>query len=112
MRTPTVEAVLGRIEDSVLTPDGRTIGMFTYRTLKTIKGIVESQVIQHGYVDFEVRSVLSGDVDAVTVKQQIQNSFERALGYPINLEFQPVSQLTKGANGKIRLVVSKVRDSK
>lgn len=106
--TPTVESVQGRVEDLVYTVDGRALGMFTYRTLKYIDGLGETQVIQHDYSDFEVNSTVSDGHDPKVLADEVKTSFERALGYPINLRFNRVVQLPRGANGKVRLVISKV----
>lgn len=106
---PMVDEVLGRVEDLIYTRDGRSLGMFTYRTLKLIPGLGETQVIQTDYDEFEVNSVvMSGDVASVSA--QVQKSFERALGYPIRLKFNPVDRLPKGPNGKLRLVISRVEN--
>lgn len=109
LSTPTVQGVVGRIEDLIYTPDGRALGMFTYRTLKLIEGLGETQVIQHDYSDFEVSSTIrDGSRNLEKLADEVKKSFERALGYPIRLRFHRVSQLPKGANGKVRLVISKV----
>ena len=110
LRTPTVERVRGRVEDMVYTPDGRAMGMFTYRTLKYIQGLGETQVIQHDYAAFEVNSVVS-EANAAKFAGLVQQSFERALGYPISLSFKAVERLPRGPGGKVRLVVSKVARS-
>lgn len=108
LKTPTVENVQGRLEDLVYTPDGRALGMFTYRTLKYIEGLGETQVIQHDFADFEVISTKADGRDAQALGVEVKESFERALGYPITLKFNRVGQLPRGANGKVRLVMSKV----
>jgi phenylacetate-CoA ligase len=105
LRTPTVDRIGGRVEDLVLTPDGRSLGMFTYRTLKYIKGLGETQVIQNDFADFEVRSVASA-ADGESLTEQVRSSFERVLGYPITLRFSCVDKIPKGPNGKVRLVIS------
>jgi phenylacetate-CoA ligase len=106
--TPTVESVQGRVEDLVYTPDGRALGMFTYRTLKFIDGLGETQVIQNDYWNFEVNSTVSSAHSSQVLADEVKKSFERALGYPITLQFNRVEQLPRGANGKVRLVISKV----
>lgn len=108
LNTQTVGRVLGRIEDMVYTPDGRALGMFTYRTLKHIDGLGETQVIQHDYADFEVNSTCHPSVDDAAIAMKVKESFERVLGYPIALRFRRLEQIPRGANGKVRLVVSKV----
>lgn len=108
LNTPTVESVLGRVEDMIRTRDGRALGMFTYRTLKHIDGLRETQVIQHDYADFEVNGTIREGFDALELQEMIRASFERALGYPITLRFNLVDQIPRGANGKVRLVISKI----
>lgn len=105
--TPTVDAILGRVEDYVRTPDGRRIGMFPYRTLKLLSGIEASQIKQLGFSDFEVLAVLNPAADADSVTAEVKKSFERALGYPIRVRLEVVNQIAKGPNGKVRSVISR-----
>lgn len=107
LHTQVVNKVLGRVEDMVYTPDGRSLGMFTYRTLKAIDGLGETQVIQHDYAEFEVNSVCDAS-DEGTISAQVKGSFERALGYPVSVRFRCVDRIPRGANGKVRLVISKL----
>lgn len=110
LATPTVEAVLGRVEDRVYTPDGRAIGMFTYRTLKHISGIGESSVVQKSFDQFLVYTVLKEKQSVEEISTEIHRSFERALGYEIRpVTVVSVDSLPRGANGKIRLVTTHVR---
>lgn len=108
MRTPTIESVEGRIEDMVLVRGGKRMGMFTYRTLKEVSGLHEAQVVQRDYDDFCVRVVLADGAESAAVSAAVKDKFERALGYPITLEFQELSEIPKGANGKLRLVVNEM----
>lgn len=108
LNTPVVESVLGRVEDMIRTHDGRALGMFSYRTLKYIEGLRETQVIQNDYADFEVIGTVDEGIDLIKLEAMIRESFERALGYAINLRFNRVDQIPRGANGKVRLVISKV----
>ncbi|MBX3497334.1 MAG: phenylacetate--CoA ligase family protein [Parvibaculum sp.] len=108
IRSPTVRSLLGRVEDHVITPDGRKIGMFTYRTLKTIVGIEMAQVIQYDYDRFDVSVVLTPDAQVNTVEEFIRSSFERALGYQVYVQLQIVDQIPKGPNGKIRSVICRI----
>ena len=109
LESPVVDRVLGRVEDQIHTRDGRSLGMFTYRTLKFVEGLVETQVVQHDYERFEVNCVLENPELRGQVSARIKESFERALGYPIHLEVNVHQSLPRGANGKVRLVISKVR---
>lgn len=109
MSTPTVKSVNGRLEDLVQTTDGRALSMFTYRTLKTVMGLKETQVVQHDFDTFEVVLVPDSAFDHSFVRDQIKANFERALGYSICLSLTVVETIPRGAAGKMRLVVSKVK---
>ena len=106
--TSTVERLLGRQEDLIYTPDGRALGMFTYRTLKFIEGLGDTQVIQHEYSRFEVNTTSFGGAREDALAERISESFERVLGYPVALRLNQVESLERGPNGKVRLVVSRV----
>lgn len=108
VRTPTIESVEGRIEDMVLVRGGRRMGMFTYRTLKEVTGLHEAQVVQRDYDNFCVRAVLADGAESIAVSNAVKDKFERALGYPITLDFQELDEIPKGANGKLRLVVNEM----
>lgn len=106
LNTPTVERVEGRVEDMVYTRDGRVLGMFTYRTLKFIDGLIESQVIQKDYECFILRCVPEPGATFSNIANAVKTSFEHVLGYEIELDIEVVERLPKGANGKVRLVQS------
>jgi len=108
LKTPTVVQIHGRLEDTVRTSDNRSLGMFTYRTLKDIEGLRETQVIQKDYADFEVNCVVAPGADPSKTRKKIKEAFERTLGYSIHLHFNNVEKIPRGPNGKIRLVISKI----
>lgn len=108
LRTPTIESVEGRIEDMVLVRGDKRMGMFTYRTLKEVSGLHEAQVVQRDYDDFCVRAVLADGAEVREVSAAVKDKFERVLGYAVTLEFQELSEIPKGANGKLRLVVNEM----
>ena len=103
---PIVERVLGRVEDLIYTADGRSLGMFTYRTLKLIKGLGDTQVIQHTPTHFQVRTTTPTARSGDSLEMEIKETFERTLGYPISLTVEFVERLPLGPNGKVRLVKS------
>lgn len=107
--TPTVQSIGGRLEDLVYTQDGRTFGMFTYRTLKTVSGLIQFRVTQEDFDRFFVECVYESGVDRRVVDDQIKTNFERVLGYPISLDTEAVKNIPLGPNGKVRLVTSKLK---
>ena len=109
LKTETVNSVLGRVEDLVITRDGRSLGMFSYRTLKTIKGLEETQIIQNDFDDFTVLSTRQGADDNQVVEDEIASHFSNALGYSVRVELRCVKSIPRGPNGKLRLVISNMR---
>lgn len=107
--TQTVKGVLGRVEDLVVTRDGRALGMFSYRTLKTISGLGETQIIQRETDKFTVLSTGANSHDHASIQQEIEAQFGKALGYPVQVDLQGVDEIPRGANGKLRLVVSRLK---
>lgn len=106
--TPTIESLVGRVEDKIITRRGQKLGMFSYRTLKHVSGILAAQIIQHDASSFTVRAVLNYPSKKDTIKKAIQSRFEDALGYPIRLSLDVCKSLPKGPNGKIKSVVSEL----
>jgi hypothetical protein len=103
-----VAGVLGRIEDLVKTRDGQSLGMFTYRTLKEIPGLKESQVIQHDYDRFTVNFVPEDGADLPEIQRLTTERFTRVLGETPQITFTPLDELPRGPSGKVRLVKSHV----
>lgn len=108
LRGPVVGGVLGRVEDLVVTRDGRKIGMFSYRTLKTIDELGETQIIQEDIDRFTVKSVGVNLHDIETIKQKISEKFTAVLGYEVEVVLVSVENIPRGPNGKLRLVVCRV----
>ena len=107
--TPTVQSIGGRLEDLVYTQDGRTFGMFTYRTLKTVSGLIQFCVTQEDFDRFFVQCVYEIGAYRHVVDAQIKANFEKVLGYPISLDTEAVKDIPLGPNGKVRLVTSKLK---
>ena len=103
-----VQGVLGRVEDLVTTKDGRRLGMFSYRTLKTIDGLGETQIIQNSLDSFTVLSTFKSEVDQHILEQRISRKFSDVVGHSVNVELTRVQSIPRGPNGKIRLVISKI----
>lgn len=109
MKTPTVDAIEGRIEDMVFVRGGGQMGMFTYRTLKEVSGLQEAQVVQLDYDYFVVKAVLKSDAEPSVVRDAVKYKFERTLGYTVVLDFLQMTEIPKGSNGKVRLVVNEMQ---
>lgn len=108
LRGEMVKGVLGRVEDLVTIRDGRRLGMFSYRTLKTIDGLGETQIIQNSLDSFTVLSTFKSEIDRPLLEKRIYDKFSNVVGHPVNLELRRVQSIPRGPNGKIRLVISKI----
>lgn len=102
---PVADRIWGREEDLVITTDGRPIGMFAYRTLKHVHGMVEAQIVQESPTRFRVVAVPEPTTRREDLHGQIHQVFERALGYSPELHLELVTQVPRSAAGKFRPVI-------
>lgn len=102
---PIVAGILGRIEDQVVTRDGRSIGMFPYRTTKLVAGIQESQIVQQATDRFLVRLLLDGARPLADVHAELTHAFAHAVGYPVTVQLEVVPAIERGPNGKFRSLI-------
>ena len=103
--TPTIAGVLGRMEDMVETKDGRSLGLFSHRTLKQVSGIKEAQIIQKGTESFLINIVYDGSMKDEAVNQAVRQAFHNVLGYESAIQFVPQSTIPRGPGGKFRVVI-------
>jgi phenylacetate-CoA ligase len=100
----TVAAIQGRIEDIVVTPDGRHVGRLS-PAFKHSPGIRLSRIVQQTTDEIRVDIV-----KAATYSAQDQERLERELrirlGEEIGIRYNFVDAIQPGANGKIKFVVS------
>jgi len=102
---PVIEELVGRIEDTVITRDGRETVRF-HGIFIGLENVKEGQVIQEDYDRFRVRLVVKpefGDAE----KKIIYDRFEQRLG-EINLEYEYVDQIERTESGKFKAVISRV----
>lgn len=104
-KLPGVAGIVGRVEDLVKTPDGRTIGMFSYRTLKHVPGIAEAQILQKAPEQFYLRTVFDDTRPRERVEGDVVDVFESVLGYRPEVQFEALERIPRGPNGKFRSVV-------
>lgn len=96
----------GRIEDYVVTPDGRWIGRLDH-IFKAQVDVAEAQILQETEAAIEVRFVPRRSFDARAEKELLKEIRSR-LGDEIAIELVRVDEIPREANGKFRAVKSKV----
>lgn len=102
---PMAAELLGRVEDQVLTRDGRRLGMFPYRTLKHVGGLREAQIVQTGFESFRLVLVPDGTCPLAEIHRDAAAIFSSVIGYEVQVELKAVPAVARGPNGKLRALV-------
>jgi|GEM_PF-123056 len=102
---PSVGRIVGRVDDLVVTRDGRAIGMFPFRTLKYVAGIREAQIVQTSDTEFLVRLALDETRAITEVELDLTRVFSIVVGYPVRVRTEQVDAIPRGPNGKFRTMI-------
>ena len=96
----------GRVEDYVVTPDGRFIGRLDH-IFKEQTDIAEAQILQDDADAIEVRVIRQPNFDSGSEATLIREIRSR-LGDEIQIDLSFVDEIPREANGKFRAVKSRV----
>ena len=96
----------GRIEDYVVTPDGRQVGRLDH-IFKEQLDVAEAQVLQEDTSALEIRVVRRPSFSEAS-ERSLRKEFRARLGEEIALEFRYVDSIPREPNGKLRAVKSAV----
>ncbi len=102
-RGPTWQAVIGRNDDVVVTPQGRPVGRLDH-VFKGTKGIREAQIAQQAPDRLTVRVVPDRDYEPAVAATIIQNTRER-VGPGMEVVVELVPAVPRTSRGKFRGVV-------
>ncbi|MCK5815852.1 MAG: glycosyltransferase, partial [Flavobacteriaceae bacterium] len=105
---PIVQEIEGRIEDVLITRDGRRI-ISLYKLFLDIPYLKRSQVIQNTYVDYEIKVVVEPSFSKKEEKI-IRNRFFEKIGNDVDLKIHKVNEIPKTLAGKYKLTISKLKD--
>lgn len=103
---PVLERIDGRIEDYVVTPDGRRIGRLDH-VFKDTRYIQEAQIYQPSPDQLVVRVVAPAGFEEA-LRRTLEGELRARLGTAIAIRFEPVAAIPRGPSGKFRAVVSDV----
>lgn len=101
-----VERIDGRIEDYVVTADGRRIGRLDH-LLKDMVNIRECQIVQDE-VNRVMFRVVRGSGFADADHDRLISEAKKRLGSNMHIDIEYVSSLERSKTGKLRFVVSRV----
>ena len=99
---PVLKEIKGRIDDVLLTRDGRRIGRLD-PVFKGTRGILEAQIVQDSYEKFRIRIVPSRDYTENDAREIQKNLLARIGQGQVTVEL--VEQIERTSNGKFRAVV-------
>lgn len=103
---PLVQEIVGRIEDTVIGPDGREIVRF-HRIFIGLPSVVEAQVVQHDYDEFQVKIVATNPLPEAE-RKIIRERMCSQLG-EVRIEITETNHIPRGPNGKFKAVVSNIK---
>lgn len=108
-RWPVIQDIQGRTSDLVRTPDGRRIGAISGSTLKNLKGILESQIVQTAYDHFIYKMCVTSDYKRQQAEAHVQYELNERLGYPVTVDFEYLSSIKKTSSGKHQAVIVDIK---
>lgn len=103
---PVIEELVGRLEDTVVCPDGREMVRF-HGIFVGLPHVREGQVIQETLTQIRLRLVVDPEFDDHD-RQIIAKRFEERLG-SVNLTLEFVDHIERTERGKFRAVISYVQ---
>jgi phenylacetate-CoA ligase len=103
---PVIRELVGRLEDTVVGPDGREMVRF-HGLYVGIDGIVEGQLVQHATDRYTINLVPSAGY-APADGEEVSRRLRARLGEGISVEIRLLSEIPRAPNGKFRAVVSHV----
>lgn len=96
--------VVGRMDDVVVTPEGRQIGRMD-PAFKGVVGVEESQIIQTAIDQLLVKIVLNS-ADSDFNEQLLTDNIKSRTSNAMNIQYEYLSSIPRGKNGKFKTVVS------
>ena len=96
----------GRVEDYVLTPDGRRVGRMDH-VFKEQREVAEAQILQESAAEIEVLIVPLANYDERSERNVIRE-FRSRLGTEIGIRLRRVEEIPREPNGKFRAVKSTI----
>lgn len=104
---PVVEKIVGRIDDIIVTKDGRQVGRLD-PIFKGLQSIKEAQIVQEDYDEIIIK-VVPGKAYKEEDGLVVVNELKKRVGYHVYVEIQIVDEIPRSAAGKFRAVISKVK---
>ncbi|MFH1754141.1 MAG: hypothetical protein ABIA59_00415 [Candidatus Latescibacterota bacterium] len=104
--TPTVENIVGRVEDIIITPEGNQVGYMDGAFFE-VKGIRFAQIVQEQIDLIRVKLVRDPDFDESEL-EGLTVQLRKRLGPSMIIDYQFVEDVERTQRGKAKTVISKI----
>ena len=101
-----VKEVVGRVEDYIVTPDGRFVGRLDH-IFKEALNVQEAQLIQETLCELTIRIVRRPEYSQEN-EAFIKNEAHNRLGNSIKVKINYVDSIPRMSSGKLRFIISKI----
>ncbi len=101
---PQVSAIGGRIDDYIVTPEGRLVGRMDH-VFKGIDSILQAQIYQPNRQELVLRIIPDEQYEIID-DEYLRQKVEERVGESMNIEIEYVNEIPRGGRGKVKSVVS------
>jgi phenylacetate-CoA ligase len=108
---PLIEQIQTRVDDIIISPDGRLINPAPLAGLFRHTGIEKARIIQETTDNFTVMLEVNDRYDE-TIAEPIAAGIKRVIGSQVQVSFEIVEDIPSSKNGKYPFIVSRVGSSK
>jgi phenylacetate-CoA ligase len=106
---PTIERLIGRVDETVVTPDGAVVGPAALSlAFQAVPNLRESQIIQDTPAAIVVKIAVSDQFSAAN-ETFLLSELRTRLGHQLRIDLERVPAVPRTVSGKQRLIVSSVR---
>ena len=105
---PVVAEILGRVDDILITPDGRPLGRLD-PVFKGIEGIRETQIVQTDRQSITLNLVIDEGFTEQT-KKKLLYELRKRTGDQMKIHLNFLDSIPREANGKFRAVISRTNE--
>lgn len=104
---PVIEKIIGRIDDYIITPDGKNVGRLD-PVFKSTENIVEAQIIQEEKEKINLLIVPASNFSQKDADKIIRNLRSR-IGKEMIVSLHKVANIKRNVNGKFKSVICKIK---
>lgn len=105
-KLPLVERILGRMDDSIKTIEGRSVVRLAH-IYKGVKNVMEAQIVQNSLNRIQILIVPYGSFDMQDEKQ-LRLNVQQRLGKNMGIDIKLVPKISRSRNGKLRNIISTI----